>query len=54
MKAAAQEIWMERLPKSGWKLKPGIDFEYYGEEFDPTAPGAVIDIHIPVEDIAGR
>jgi AraC family transcriptional regulator len=54
MKAAAQEIWMERLPKSGWKLKPGIDFEYYGEEFDPTVPGAVIDIHVPVEDIAGR
>ncbi len=54
MKAAAQEIWMERLPKSGWKLKPGIDFECYGEEFDPTAPGAAIDIHVPVEDIAGR
>ena len=54
MKAAAQEIWSERLPNSGWKLKPGIDFEFYGEEFDPTAAGAVIDIHIPVEDAAGR
>jgi AraC family transcriptional regulator len=54
MKAAAQEIWAERLPNSGWKLKPGIDFEFYGEEFDPTAAGAVIDIHIPVEDAAGR
>jgi AraC family transcriptional regulator len=50
MKVAAQEIWAERLPKSGWKLNPGIDFEFYGEDFNPTAPGAVIDIHIPIDD----
>ena len=50
MKAAAQEIWSERLPNSGWQLKPGIDFEYYPENFDPTAPGAVIDIYVPVAE----
>jgi AraC family transcriptional regulator len=49
MKAAVEEIWSERLPKSGWRLTSGIDFEFYGADFNPTAPGAVIDIHIPVE-----
>jgi AraC family transcriptional regulator len=49
MKAAVEEIWSERLPKSGWRLTSGIDFELYGADFNPTAPGAVIDIHIPVE-----
>ena len=50
MKAAAQEIWSERSANSRWKLKSGIDFEFYGEDFNPTAADAVIDIHIPVED----
>jgi AraC family transcriptional regulator len=49
MKAAVEEIWSERLPKSGWRLKSGIDFEFYGADFNPTASGAVIDIHVPVE-----
>jgi len=49
MNAAAEEIWSERLPQSGWRLKPGIDFEFYDADFNPTAPGAVIDIHVPVE-----
>ena len=49
MKAAVEEIWSERLPKSGWRLTSGIDFEFYGADFNPTAAGAVIDIHVPVE-----
>ncbi|HKF64144.1 MAG TPA: AraC family transcriptional regulator [Dongiaceae bacterium] len=49
MKAAVEEIWSERLPKSGWRLTSGIDFESYGAAFNPTAAGAVIDIHVPVE-----
>jgi AraC family transcriptional regulator len=50
MKAAAQEIWGERLAKAGWRLASGVDFEYYGEDFDPGRRGAVIDVHIPVKE----
>jgi AraC family transcriptional regulator len=49
MQAAAEEIWGHRLPKSGWRLETGIDFELYGADFNPTGAGSVIDIHIPVK-----
>jgi len=48
MQAAMPIIWGELMPKSGHKLDPRPDFELYPEDFDPTRPGAHIDICLPV------
>ena len=50
MKAASQEIWAQRLPKSGHKPNPGYELEFYDEGFRPGVPGAIVDFHIPVEN----
>ena len=49
MQAAAQEIWAERLPKSGYKLARGPDLEAYPEHFDPTRGGQSVEWWIPVQ-----
>lgn len=50
MKAAAQEIWGERLPQSGFRAKRGPDFEFYEEGFKAGEAGQIVDFYVPVED----
>jgi AraC family transcriptional regulator len=37
------------LPKSGYQLGAGPDFEYYDEDFDPNVEGSGLTIYIPVK-----
>ena len=48
MTAAAREIWGERVPRSGRKLAPVPDLEFYPGDSTPDQPGAWIEWWVPV------
>jgi AraC family transcriptional regulator len=48
MQVAAQAIWGERVPKSGYKLANGPDLEAYPPGFEPDRP-SYVEWWIPVE-----
>jgi AraC family transcriptional regulator len=49
MQAAMKYIFSEVLPNSGRKPSSGIDLEVYGERFNPSKAGSVLDFYMPVE-----
>jgi AraC family transcriptional regulator len=49
MQAAMPIIWGDMLPKSGRRLAPAPDFEFYPPGFSPNREGAYVDIYVPVE-----
>jgi len=49
LKSAMAVIWGELIPASGLKVIDSPDFERYDDRFAPDRPGAVIDLHVPVE-----
>ena len=48
--AAIHRIYDEWLPAAGFRRTSGPEFEFYGPDFDPSVPGAVMQLFIPVED----
>ncbi len=47
MTAAAREIWGERVPRSGRKLAPVPDLEFYPGDSTPDQPGAWVEWWVP-------
>lgn len=45
-------IYNEWMPTSGFRRTSGAEFEFYGPEFDPSVPGAIMQLFIPIEDAA--
>jgi AraC family transcriptional regulator len=48
MQVAMREIWGERVPKSGYRLAGGPDFEAYPADFHPGQP-STLEYWIPVQ-----
>jgi len=48
IRAAYQRIH-DWLPASGYQAVPAPDFEYYGEEFDPSNLSSTLYIYFPVQ-----
>jgi len=49
MDEAVPEIWMKRVPNSGYKRSRGPDFEFYPANFVPPREGAALEFWVPVE-----
>lgn len=49
MRAAAREIWGQRLPNAGVTLARRPDIEFYPDDFRPGRPGEFVEWWIPIE-----
>ena len=49
MKAAAREIWGNRVPASGLTLAQAPELEVYPPDFQPDSPGAHVEWWLPVK-----
>jgi len=46
---AVPEIWMKRVPNSGYSRSNGPDFEFYPANFAPPRRGVALEFWVPVE-----
>lgn len=49
VQAAMREIYEVRIPREGWQLAPGPDFETYNADFNPMRPGETLEFWVPVK-----
>jgi len=49
VQGAMREIYEVRIPREGWQLPEGPDFETYNADFNPMRPGEVLEFWVPVK-----
>lgn len=49
VQAAMREIYEVRIPREGWQLAEGPDFETYNADFNPMRPGETLEFWVPVK-----
>lgn len=49
IQAAMREIYESRIPREGWELAPGPDFETYEADFNPMQKGETLEFWVPVK-----